>query len=174
MLKNNKIERIYDFFCKIETVICMVLFCIIIALVFLSAVLRKFNHPIQWGDDVSMLSFAWLAFMGADIALRKGSLVGVALITGKFSIGVQKFLQIFCYVLIMGMLFILVRYGFPLAIKNWGRSFQSLKISYSAVTLSLDVSAIFMMFSVIHNIIHINDTDSTAGTVSCSCEKEVK
>lgn len=148
-----KLERIYQEFCKIEITICGILFVIIIALVFAAALFRKMSIPIQWSIDVSQLAFAWLAFLGADIALRRGSLVGVALVTDKLSEKTQLILKFVCYALMLLLIFVFIRYGFVLAIKNWNRAFQTLPVSYSFVTFSLPVAAVLMVFSIIHNIV---------------------
>ncbi|MCH3918453.1 MAG: TRAP transporter small permease [Spirochaetia bacterium] len=165
----QRLDSLYGKFCKIETAICMILFVVIVVLVFLAAVLRKINLPIQWSNDVAQLCFAWLAFLGADIALRKGSLVGVALITTKFNETVQKVLNIICYVIMIGLLIIMAKYGFLLAVRDWQRAFQTLPISYSFVTLSLAISAVLMICSIIHNVLHINELNGCS-TVSCSCK----
>lgn len=158
MEKNrSRISVIYEKFCNAEIVICMILFCIIVSLVFVSAVLRKLSTPIQWSMDISQLCFAWLAFLGGDVALRNGALVGVALVTKKFSKNVQKLIKLICYLLMMVLLIIFIKNGFSLAIQSVDRAFQTLPISYSWVTLSLPVSSVFMFFSIIHNILKIND-----------------
>lgn len=149
----TKLEHAYQKFCQIEIFISAVLFMVIIVLVFTAALFRKFSIPIQWSIDVSQLAFAWLAFLGADIALRKGSLVGVALLTDKLPTKIQFILKCICYVLMLFLVFIFIRYGFVLAIQNWNRAFQTLPVSYSFVTLSLPVAAILMVFSIIHSIV---------------------
>jgi len=174
MRDTNKIvvqmKHIYQRFCKIEVVVCAIFFVIIISLVFLAAILRKISMPIQWSSDVSQLLFAWLAFLGADVALRKGSLVGVALLTEHLPIKLQHVFQLLCYGFMLVFLTIVVKYGFPLAIRNWHRAFQTLPISYAWVTLSLPVSAIFMVFSIIHNI--ILGYKPSISNCSCAITKE--
>lgn len=145
--------RLYQYVCRFEVVVCSIFFITIITLVFMSAILRKFNMPIQWSNDVSQLLFAWLAFLGADVALRRGSLVGVGLLTNKMPRKMQKILVTVCYVLMLCFLVIVVRYGFPLAKRNWLRAFQTLPVSYSWVTLSLSVSSILMILSILHNML---------------------
>jgi len=165
----KKVERPYRFFCNLEVVVCSVLFVSVVALVFLSALLRKISFPIQWSIDVSQLFFAWMAFLGGDIALRKGSLVGVGLLTQKFSEKVQRILKMFCYGFMLVLLLIFIKYGFSLAARNWNRAFQTLPISYSLVTLSLPVSAICMIFSIVHNI-HLDLTKPAEKEgLTCGC-----
>lgn len=159
----------YRKFCALETLVCAILFLFIVGLVFASALLRKIGLPIQWSNDVSQLLFAWLAFLGGDIALRKGSLMGVGLITRKLPGTVQKFLSIFCYFLMLIILFIVIKFGFALSARNWTRAFQSLTISYSWVTLSLPISAICMVMSIIRNIYNEIVVKNGKENLSCGC-----
>ncbi|MDF1616858.1 TRAP transporter small permease [Petrocella sp. FN5] len=143
---------------RIEEFICSTFFITIIGLVFASAVFRYLKIPIQWSIDITQILFAWVAFLGADIALRNGKLLGVDILTRKFSDVIQYYLKLFCNVLIIVVLFIFIVYGFNLSISSWQRSFQTLPISYSFVTLSLPVGSIFMLMSSFTNIYknHIN------------------
>jgi TRAP-type C4-dicarboxylate transport system permease small subunit len=149
----KKAGRAYDAICRLEMGICMACFMLIIVLVFGNAILRKLGIPLQWASDVAQLLFSYLAFLGADIALRKGSLVGVGLLTERFPAKARTALSLVCYLLMASFLLVIIWHGFPLAVRSWKRSFQSLSISYSWVTLSLPVSATLMLLSIIHNII---------------------
>ena len=55
--------------------------------------------------------------------------------------------------IILGALIIFIIYGFRLSAESWKRSFQTLKISYSWVTLALPVMSIFMSVSDVLDII---------------------
>lgn len=122
--------------------------------------------PLAWTVDVSQLCFAWAAFFGADITLRKGSLVGVDLVTMHLNLRIQKKIKMINLVIMFFFVLILIKYGFPLAIKNWNRSFQTLKISYGFVTLSLPCSGMFMIMSIIHNIV-VLFRDIESGVEKC-------
>lgn len=156
-------KKIYKIFCKIEEVICASLFLGIIALVFASAVCRYLKIPLQWSIDVTQLIFAWVAFLGADIAMRNGKLIGVGLITEKLPPKTAHALAIFCNIFILFILAIFIYYGFKLGINSWNRQFQTLPVSYSFVTFSLPVSSIFMVMSTIGNIHKINKNHKKEG-----------
>ncbi|QTQ13855.1 TRAP transporter small permease [Treponema parvum] len=166
----TRLSKAYDKLCKAEMVFCCILFFTIVSLVFVSAILRKFNTPVSWTVDISQLCFAWTAFFGADIALRKGSLVGVDIVTMRMTPKIKKICKILTYIFMFFFVIILLRYGFPLAIKNWNRSFQTLSVSYSFVTLSLPCASIFMIMSIIHNLSTvISSSDEDKGEEKCGC-----
>jgi TRAP-type C4-dicarboxylate transport system permease small subunit len=118
-------------------------------LVFISAVARGINHPINWAQDLALLLFAWVVFLGADSALRKADFVRVDMLIMHFPPKVQKFLYYFFYVVIIGFLGILVRYGIPLCISNSKRLFQTLGISYSWATISAPVGSILLTITIV-------------------------
>ncbi|MCI7187728.1 MAG: TRAP transporter small permease subunit [Fusobacterium mortiferum] len=145
----KSLANIYKRICNIEILICTIFLLIVVVLVFIGAITRGLGIPFQEANDIAQLLFAWTSFLGADIALRNEKLVGVDLITRKLSLKTQKFLKILCHILILIILVVFVWGGIVLSLKNWNRSFQTLTLSYSYVTLSLPIGSIFMIFSTI-------------------------
>ena len=77
-------KKIYEQFCKLEEIIALVLLSGITILVFVAAVMRTLNMPLNWAQDAALVAFAWLIFLGSDIAMRGEGLIGVDLIVRKF------------------------------------------------------------------------------------------
>ena len=147
------IKNIYLRFCILEEMIVAVFVAAITLLVFISAIARGFNNPINWAIDISLLLFAWLVFLGADAALRQSDFIRVDLLLRKFSPEVQKFLYYFFYIIIILFLAMLVIYGIPLSIDNFERTFQALPISYSWATLSVPVGAFLMIITIVIKLV---------------------
>lgn len=145
-------KKIYDYLNKIEIFICSVFLIMVVLIVFSGAIARKIGIPMQESLDLGQLLFAWICFLGADIALRNEKLVGVDLLVKKFSPKVQFILKVVCHFLIIGFLWILFENGIQLSIANASRSFQTLKLSYSLVTLSLSVGSGLMILSTLYVI----------------------
>lgn len=140
-------KLLYRYFCKFEELIVQVFICAIVALVFLSATFRTLKHPINWAIDLSLLLFAWVVFLGADMALRNIDLVNVDMIIKKLPPVIHKGLIILWQVLILMFLAALAWYGVPLALEGSKRLFQTLGISYSWATISVPIGSILMMIS---------------------------
>ncbi len=141
------IKTIYKWYCRLEEVIVGLGFLTIVVLTFTNAVLRVFNRPIIIADDVCLLLFSWVAFMGADVALRYSRLVGMDILVKKFPPKVQKVLQIVVYVIMIAALAVFFINGRSLAIKNWSRTYNTLPISYGFVTMSLPVCSVMMILT---------------------------
>jgi TRAP-type C4-dicarboxylate transport system permease small subunit len=159
------LRALYKFLCKAEEVICGVGFVVLIALVFLSAILRLFRVSMAWNIDMAMLLLAWTAFLGADIAYRSGQLVGIDLLTRNLPKQLQKIIEILIFVVILGARFVIIYFGISLAAKEHLRMYQSIPIPYSVVTLSMPLAAFSMVFSTIikirRRILNFNNTNSS-------------
>jgi TRAP-type C4-dicarboxylate transport system permease small subunit len=145
-------RKIYRFFCKTEEIICGVGFIVLIALVFLSAILRFFRVSMSWNIDMAMLLLAWTAFLGADIAYRSGQLVGIDLVTRNLPKTVRIFVELLIFVVILIALMVIIYFGIRLAAAEWIRRYQSMPIPYSMVTVSIVFAAASMVFSTILKI----------------------
>ncbi|MDR1302289.1 MAG: TRAP transporter small permease [Treponema sp.] len=149
----KQIQTVYRWFCKLEELLVSTFIAVITFLVFISAVARSARHPLNWAQDVSLLLFAWVVFLGADLALRKADFVRVDMLVSRFPEKVQKILYYVMYFLAIGFLVILVVYGFPLSASNAKRLFQTLGISYSWATISVPVGSILLTITIVLKLI---------------------
>lgn len=53
--------------------------------------MRTVGHPLNWAQDVALIAFAWLIFLGSDVAMRGSGLIGVDLFVKKFPAGCRRF-----------------------------------------------------------------------------------
>jgi TRAP-type C4-dicarboxylate transport system permease small subunit len=142
-------RKIYHALCKAEVAICAVGFVFLVAFVFISAILRSFRLSVSWNIDLAMFLLAWTSFLGADIAWRSGQLVGIDIVTRQLPRKVQKIVEIFVYIVVFAALIVIVVFGFRLMITERLRTYQSIPIPFSFMTLSLVVAAMSMLLSTI-------------------------
>jgi TRAP-type C4-dicarboxylate transport system permease small subunit len=145
-------KKFYHYYCKVEVFVCSIGFISIVALVFVSALARGLRHPIQWTVDISQLLLAWVSFLGADIAWRHGQILGLDIITKRFSPKNRNLVELIILLVILAALIIFIIFGFILAKGNWERAMQVVRMSYSFVTLSLPAASISMSVSTIIKI----------------------
>ena len=149
----NAIKAFYRGFCRIEEALCYIGFAGMVTFVFISAIARNIGHPLAWSIDVAQLMLCWTTLIGADVAFRHGKFMGLDLLTRKFPLKVQRALGLIMDIIILVALIIFIIYGFRLTADSWKRSFQTLKLSYSFVTMALPVMSSLMSVSVVLNII---------------------
>jgi len=147
------IKQMYRVFCKVEETAVAVCIVAITALVFLSAVLRTINHPINWAQDFSLLLFAWVVFLGADVALRRADFLRVDIIVSRFPEKLREALYYIWYMVAIVFLAMLVCYGIPLALENTKRPLGTMAISYSWVTISVPIGSFLMIITIIIKLV---------------------
>lgn len=140
-------KRAYEKFCRFEEKLALVLLAGLAVLVFISALMRTFKHPLNWAQDVALVAFAWLIFIGGDVAVRGSGLIGVDMVVSKLPKSVQKWLDVFYKCLIIAFLCILVFYGIRMVRQGWSRQIAALGISYGWVTLAVPVGSFLMIIS---------------------------
>lgn len=137
---------------RIEEVFESIGLSLLIILVFSAAVLRFFGIDMSWSTDLAQLCFAWVCFIGADLAIRKNRHMGVDMLVNRFPIKVRNIIYLFNNILMLCFLLVVVYYGTSLCITNSQRMFNTLPISYSFATASGPVGCLLMVFTVVGNI----------------------
>ena len=99
---------------KTEELLAGAMLCMIAVLVFWSAVARTIGMPVNWAQDVSLLAFGWLTFIGSDIIIKSGGLIRIDMLSNRFPKAVQKTLMLVFDVFMLLFLLILIVYGFLL------------------------------------------------------------
>lgn len=154
-------KKLYAAFCKAELAVCGVGFILLVILVFGSAILRFLRISMAWNIDLAMLLLAWVSFLGADIAWRSGQLIGIDLVTRYFPRKMQKTVMIAVYAIILCVTIVICIYGIRLAWTERLRTYQSMPIPYSLVSLSLVVATFSMSIATVGKIRdcirHFND-----------------
>lgn len=140
-------KKIYNKFCRFEEQLALFLLAGLTILVFVSALMRTLKHPLNWAQDVALVAFAWLIFIGGDVAVRGAGLIGVDLLVKKLPVGVQKWLDVVYKVLIIAFLCVLVFYGTRMVSQGWKRQIAALGISYGWVTMAVPVGSLLMIIS---------------------------
>lgn len=122
-------------------------------LIFIAAVARSFDHPINWALDISLFLFAWATFVSADVAYRDDKLVNLDIFSHRLADRTAALLKIGVYFVILLFLAALVIYGGRLVYVSRARAFQGIPtVSFSWVTLSIPVGAALMIQTTMEKI----------------------
>ena len=139
---------------KAEELIASSLLCIISILVFISAVARTCGYPINWAQDVALLAFAWLTFIGSDVLARSGKLINIDMLIYKLPKGAQKIIGIVFDCMMMAFLAALLIFGYSLVTQSWLRVFNTLKLSYAWCAMAVPVGAFLLLTTMIGRTIN--------------------
>lgn len=138
---------------KVETFIVCFGLMLLIVTVFAAAVLRFFGIDMSISTDLAQLTFAWVSFIGADLALRQSRHMDVDMLVNRFPLPVQNAICLFNYILILFFLIFAVRYGIDLCIVNAARKYNTLYISYSYATASCPIDCGLMCLTAVKHIV---------------------
>ena len=145
-------RKLYKNLCKLELIACGTGFMLLIAMVFLAAILRFFRFSVAWNIDLALFLLAWTAFLGADIAWREGKLIGIDLLVKRLPSSIAKVIQFVVYLIVLTALIVIVVNGSRLAWLERVRRYQSIPIPFSLMTLSLIVAASSMIVTTLIKI----------------------
>lgn len=146
-------KKFEDALSKVETFIVCFGLMLLIVTVFAAAVLRFFGIDMSVSTDLAQLTFAWVSFIGADLALRQSRHMGVDMLVKRFPLGLQNAIYLFNYLLILFFLLFAVRYGIDLCIVNAARKYNTLYISYSFATASCPIGCGLMCITAVKHIV---------------------
>lgn len=138
---------------RFETIFVCFGLLVLIFTVFAAAVLRFFGIDMSVSTDMAQLIFAWVSFIGADLAMRRDKHMGVDMLITRFPKPVLNGVYLFNYILILCFLLFAVRYGINLCIVNAARKYQTLYISYSYATASCPIGCALMCITAIKHIV---------------------
>jgi TRAP-type C4-dicarboxylate transport system permease small subunit len=146
-------RRLYERLIAAEGVIAAVFLVLMVALIFLGAVMRVLGHPVNWSTDAATAFFAWACFLCADIAWRRNSLISVELLVQRLPAGLQQACRMFNYLVICAFLLYVIGVGTWLAWVSRERSFQGIpEVSYSWVTLSMVVGGVLLLVTTLRKV----------------------
>lgn len=143
-------RKFYDYLCKTEVVVAATCFAVSCLLIFMAAVARTMDRPINWSQDLSLFLFAWSVFLSADAALRADKLVNVDLLMHRLPPTLRKVVSLGNHALILAFLSAMVYFGIKLAYISRVRVFQGIPgFSYTWVTLSVPVGSFLMIITTV-------------------------
>lgn len=154
-------KKFYEKFCAFEQWLALLLLAGITLLVFIAALTRTFGYPINWAQDAALVMFAWMCFLGGDIAIRTTGLIGVDLFAKMLPKSLQKIIDIIFKIIILIFLAVLVIYGYQYAKGYSRRMITTLNISYAWVTSCVPVGALLMFINTAINLITSIKTPSS-------------
>ncbi len=160
MLSESKAVRCHQgtaimssLFHKGEAVLAMLLLAAIVLLVFAAGVMRWFGHPLVWSVDVAQLLFVWVAFLGADMALRKRAHIGIDYLVKRLPNSTRAVLDLVLGVLVLAFLVTMTVMGYRLTMLNLERQFGDSGISYAFVTAAVPVGCLLLAITLTAQIL---------------------
>lgn len=158
-------KTFYDNVCEGEAFVARITLWAMVILIFSAGIARLLRYPINWAVDMSTCLYAWSCFLSADIAWREGKLMRVDVFTRLFPERMKRYFEMFNYIVLIGFTLYLIFFGVWLSYTTRVRTFQGIPgFSYTWVTLSVPIGAIFLLMTTILKIkrdLRQNETKTT-------------
>ena len=146
-VKEQKLKKLLS---NLVEKICMVLVVALAVVVFLQ-VFNRFvlKAPLAWSEDLAMLLFQWVAFLGAAVGVKRMRHFGIELVVKKLSAKARNMVEILTP-WIMGLVALtMITEGYKLVLFNKNRIYASMDLSYIWAYSAIPVSgALILIFLV--------------------------
>ena len=119
-------------------------------LVFFNVSLHVFSRDLAWVTELGELLMVWVTFLGGACAAQRGAHMTITEFIDKLSPPRRRWADAAVQALCLGMLAVLVRYGWSLVAGNWGNQLTVLEwpmaIQYMGMAVGCSLMAFFVAF----------------------------
>jgi len=129
-------------------------FLVIMAVTTFANVMARylFGYSIQWAEELSRYSFIWVTFLGAALCSKHGRHIVIDFLILAISLRAKIILTILTDIIVAGFMFILIYYGWTLAVFTTTPT-ATLLIPMSWVLYVVPVSGVIILFRTIENLV---------------------
>ena len=139
---------------KIEDFLAVVFLAVLSVSVFLGVFYRYvLRNPLIWSDELALICFVWLVFIGAGICARQKAHVGIEMLVERFPGQVARYVRLLTDIVVIIILAMLIYFGIQHALYASGSRTTALGISWTYVFLSIPVGSTLMLIHVLHELI---------------------
>ena len=116
--------------------------------------LQVFNRyvlkaPLAWSEDLAMLLFQWVTFLGAAIGVKRMSHFGIELVVRNLPEKIHRAIEYIVPVLVGMVALIMITEGIELLSYNRFRIYSSMNLSYTWAYLPIPISGCLMIIYLI-------------------------
>jgi TRAP-type C4-dicarboxylate transport system permease small subunit len=125
---------------------CMVLVVALAVVVFLQ-VFNRFvlKAPLAWSEDLAMLLFQWVAFLGAAVGVKRMRHFGIELVVRKLSEKARHWIEILAPFIVGIVAVVMITEGYTVIQFNRNRIYSSMDLSYIWAYLPIPISGLLMV-----------------------------
>jgi len=134
----------------------MVLVVALAVVVFLQ-VFNRFilKTPLAWSEDLAMLLFQWVAFLGAAVGVKRMRHFGIEMAVKRMSEKARRWVEILTPFIIGIVAVAMIIEGYGLIELNYRRIYSSMDLSYTWAYLPIPISGVLMIIFLIHQEIRL-------------------
>lgn len=110
--------------------------------------------PLAWSEDLAMLLFQWMVFLGAALVVRRMRHFGIELLVRQLPDRARHVLELVVPVIIGLVAIIMVSQGITLLSFNMTRMYGTMDLSYTWAYLPIPVSGVLILIYLVPLEVH--------------------
>lgn len=142
----DAVKAFLTFFYKLLFRYSEVVLLVIIVLVSVQVVLRRFKMSIVWSEEVALLLVVWMAFIAMAIGVAENLHIAITLFFDKFPGRIKTFCLALNNLLIIGTGVIMVYYGYHLIMFTRNSTLPTTKWPSFILYLMIPVSGVYIIY----------------------------
>jgi TRAP-type C4-dicarboxylate transport system permease small subunit len=126
---------------------CAVMVVALAVIVFVQ-VFNRFvlQTPLAWSEDLAMLLFQWVVFLGAALGVSRMRHFGIELVVRQFPERVRHWVELLTPVVMAIVAAVMIIQGWAILSINRNRIFATMDLSYTWAFLPIPLSGVLILF----------------------------
>jgi TRAP-type C4-dicarboxylate transport system permease small subunit len=122
-------------------------FVLALALIVFLQVFNRFvlKAPLAWSEDLAMLLFQWVAFLGAALGVKRARHFGIELVVKQLPAGLRRRVEQLVPFIVGLVALAMITEGWKLVELNRNRTYSSMDLSYTWTYLAIPVSGLLII-----------------------------
>ncbi len=113
---------------------------------------------LSWSEEMARFMFVWIIMLGAANGVKESYHVVITALTNRLPSGLQKVLNIFNYILILGIGICMIYFGMQMAMKASGHLSAAMRVSTLWQYIPVPISgAAIVIFSIEKILLAVED-----------------
>jgi TRAP-type transport system small permease protein len=137
-------QKVFD--ALIEAV-CALLMVALAVIVFVQ-VFNRFilQTPLAWSEDLAMLLYQWVVFVGAALGVKRLRHFGIELVVRQFPERWRHRIELVTPAVMLVVAIVMIVQGYTLVVINQNRTFSTMELSYIWAFLPIPLSGVLIIF----------------------------
>ncbi|HSB80688.1 MAG TPA: TRAP transporter small permease [Candidatus Methylomirabilis sp.] len=112
--------------------------------------LQVFNRfvlkaPLAWSEDLAMLLFQWVVFLGASLGVKRMRHFGIELVVRKFPERIRHWVEVATPVVMAIVALVMIVQGWTLLSFNLTRTFPTMDLTYTWAFLPIPLAGVLIL-----------------------------
>jgi TRAP-type C4-dicarboxylate transport system permease small subunit len=137
------VDKLLDRLIEAACAVAVVALTVIVSLqVFNRFVLKT---PLAWSEDLAMLLFQWVVFLGAALGVKRMRHFGIELVVRKFPETMRRWVELLTPVVMAIVAFVMIVQGWTILTFNRNRTYPTMDLTYIWAFLPIPLAGVLIL-----------------------------